>query len=89
MGPRHPLSLDTSPEAEGVYFDRLRAMSPGDRLRLAFDISRLADQLCLAGLRERHPRADDRELLLRLAALKLDRGTMIAACGWDPATRAS
>jgi hypothetical protein len=36
------------------------------------------------GIRERHPTASERELRLRLAALKYGRDLMVRACGWDP-----
>ena len=48
------------------------------------DLNRAADEMALAGIRMRHPEASDRELRLRLAALRLDRGTMVRVFGWDP-----
>ncbi len=79
-----PISLDTSPEAEAAYLARLRKMTPGERILAAARITSGVNALALAGLRERHPQADERELFLRLAALRLDRRTMIDAYEWDP-----
>jgi hypothetical protein len=31
-----------------------------------------------------YPDADEREVFLRVAARRLGRDLMIAACGWDP-----
>lgn len=77
-------SPDTSEEAERIWFARLRAMGPWQRLRMVFDLCEAADTLALAGLRARHPQATERELRLRLAATRYDRETMIRAFGWDP-----
>lgn len=60
-------SLDTSAEAERVMIDKLRAMSPADRLTLALSLSHSVRALALAGVRQRHPNASVREQLLRLA----------------------
>ena len=60
-------SLDTSAEAERVVIDRLRAMSPAQRLSLALSLSQSVRELALAGVRQRYPNAPDREQLLRLA----------------------
>jgi hypothetical protein len=43
------------------------------------------ETLALAGIADRHPQADERERRLRLAALRLERDTMVNAFGWDPA----
>lgn len=47
--------------------DKLRAMSPADRLSLALSLSQSVRDLALAGVRQRHPDASVREQLLRLA----------------------
>ena len=60
-------SLDTSAEAERVVIDRLRAMSPAQRLSLALSLSQSVRELALAGVRQRYPDAPAREQLLRLA----------------------
>jgi hypothetical protein len=62
-----PTSLDTSAEAERVVVEKLRAMSPQQRLSLALSLSQSVRALALAGVLQRHPGASPREQLLRLA----------------------
>lgn len=77
-------SADTSEAIERVWFERLAAMEPEQRLQMVARLSRQAQELALAGLRMRHPDATETELRLRLAATRYDRETMIRAFGWDP-----
>ena len=56
---------DTSPEAWRQYWDILRRMSPEEKLQRAFDLSRMVRTLAEAGLRERFPHADEREIFFR------------------------
>ena len=72
-------SLDTSPEAERVVIDKLRAMSPADRLKLALSLSQSVRELALAGVRQRHPHASVCEQLLRLAVTIHGRDLATAA----------
>jgi hypothetical protein len=65
------LSRDTSAESERMQVELWRAMSPLEKLSLVSAISRNVQELSLAGIRERHPRATEDELLIRLAVLKL------------------
>ena len=82
--PRQTLARDTSPEAEEELLARLRAMAPWEKMALMSGLIRSAEELSLAGLRARHPEASEEELFLRLAALRLDRATMLRVYGWDP-----
>ena len=66
-----PLARDTSSDAERLQVALWRKMSPLEKARLVSDITRTAQELSLAGIRERHPGASDRECMLRLAMLKL------------------
>jgi len=81
-----PLS-DTSPEAERVLLELYRGMDPDRKLRLIFELQETVDDFARSGIRMRHPQASEREVVLRLAALKLPRELMIAAFGWDPRER--
>jgi hypothetical protein len=63
--------VDTSPEALSVQVERFRGMSPAEKAARVTDLTRTACTFALAGLRARHPHATHRELLLRLAALRL------------------
>ena len=54
---------DTSAAAELVRFIAIRAMTPAERLRQAFDLSETARQLAIVGLRQRYPDLSDVELV--------------------------
>jgi hypothetical protein len=57
-------------------------MSPAEKVARMVDLTRVASMLAVAGLRTRHPGADDRELLLRLAVLRLGADSVSRAYGW-------
>jgi hypothetical protein len=77
-------SADTSPEAERFIIERLRELPIWRKAEMITAITRAAEEMSLAGLRARYPEAQDDELRLRLAALRLDRDTMVRLFGWDP-----
>ena len=82
---KHPLPYsDTDPRAMEVWIDLLRKQTPTQRLRGIFEMVEVGSALARAGVRERHPQADDREIFLRAAALNLGRDLMIKVYGWDP-----
>jgi hypothetical protein len=64
-------------------------MTPVQKFALTGALTRNVRQLALAGIRLRHPRIDAREAQLRLAAMTIDRTTMVRAFGWDPERVAS
>lgn len=57
---------DTSPTASERYHVLLRALGPEGRLEAAMRLSRAVRALAEAGIRERHPGADDAEVRVRL-----------------------
>ncbi len=59
-------------------------MSPAQKFALVNAMTKTVRQLALAGIRLRHPGIDDREAMLRLAAMSVDRATLKKAFGWDP-----
>lgn len=59
---------DTSPEAARFYHEHLRALPPSERLRIASALSSSVRRLAEAGIRQRHPDAEEREVAARLAA---------------------
>jgi hypothetical protein len=67
MVPRMP--ADTTPEAMARYAERLHALGPAERLAIAVGLTQGVRSLAEAGLRQRYPRAGERELRCRLAAL--------------------
>ena len=81
-----PLSHDTTAQAEAVQFDLLRKLTPAVKARKVDELTVAANCYALAGLRERHPGAPERELWLRLAALRLGDDLVSKAYGW-PAGR--
>lgn len=63
---------DTSPEAVSIQAGIHRRLTGAQRLALAFELSEMVRELCLARLRREHPDWSDRELkreLLRYAFL--------------------
>ena len=75
-------SPDTSPEAEQVLIDLLRRAPAWRRLQLADRMSATVRELCLAGLRSRHPNASEVEMRRRFADIHL--GTDLAAKVFGP-----
>jgi hypothetical protein len=63
--------MDTTPEAWEFYLNLLRKQSPEERMARVFQWSEVVRQFHLAGLRERYPNADEREIFLRAAKIKL------------------
>lgn len=76
---------DTSADAAAFVAAGLRRMTGAERLRRASSLRESALALARAGIRARHGELSEREIRLRLASSWLDRDTMIAAFGWDPA----
>jgi hypothetical protein len=77
-------SSDTSPEAERILIEAYRRMPPWEKVRRVSEMTRACVELALAGIRARHPGATEQEVRLRLAALRLDRETMVRVFEWDP-----
>jgi hypothetical protein len=76
LGPRRRqppaiLSQDTDSETERIQIEIWRGMSPLQKARLVSDATRTAQELALAGIRQRHPAASERECFLRLAVLQM------------------
>jgi len=59
-------------------------MAPADKLELVRQMTQAVQQMALAGISRRYPKATPREQRLRLASLWLDAETMQRAFGWDP-----
>jgi hypothetical protein len=76
---------DTSGEAEVLMVDRLRSMSARERIDQVAALNDACEQMAIAGVRSRHPSADEHEVWLRVVALRLGRDLMVAVYGWDPA----
>lgn len=82
---RHPEEFaDTDPRTMAVWLDMLRAKTPGERMSMALELTNLTLRLNEAGVRSRYPHANEKEIALRHAALRLPRQVMIAAYDWNP-----
>lgn len=79
------LTADSSPDAEQVQVDLWRRMTARDKVRTVTSLTRTAQELALAGVRMRYPRASERECLLRLAVLNL--GPHLAVRAYPDAAR--
>lgn len=64
---RAVLTDDTAPEVEALQVRIWRSMSPLEKARLISRSTRGVMALALAGLRRRHPDANERELRIRMA----------------------
>jgi hypothetical protein len=62
---------DTSPEAWKVLIGLLRKMSPSEKLQRTLEYSDMIRKFAEAGMRQRHPNADEREIFLRMARQNL------------------
>lgn len=68
-----PPADDTSSEAERHQIALWRQMTPAQKLALVSSASRSVQAMAIAGVRLRYPQADEREIFLRLAVLRLGR----------------
>ncbi len=79
---------DTHPEAEAVLLRGFAEMPPAQKLQRVIELNQAVEELAAARIRSEYgPEISNRELALRLAALRLDRSTMISAFDWDPDIR--
>src|SRR5439155_19247196 len=76
-------SEDTEYWAEELQFEHWRGLDPLDKAELFASLCRAAFEMHLIGLRELHPHASVRELLLRSAALRLGRRRVLDITGFD------
>ena len=74
---------DTDPAIRAMLIEGYRAMSPAQKLERVWSLTRTVREIALADIRRRHPEADEREQMLRLASRWLDRELMVRAFGWD------
>jgi hypothetical protein len=79
---------DTPPAVERMLIEGYRRMPPREKLQRVVALNRALEQLARARIRAQY--GDDlpeRQVRLRLAALRLDRRLMVEAFGWDPRVR--
>ena len=75
---------DTSKEAEQVYLKLLREVPLWRKAAMVNSLTKACQELAIAGIRMRHPNASEKEILMRLSALWLDRAMMVRVFNWDP-----
>ncbi|MFN7926316.1 MAG: hypothetical protein U0Q16_39825 [Bryobacteraceae bacterium] len=85
MPNRYGWMSDTSPDAFEKLMELIRTMTPGEKLRQAFRLTRFMIRMQEAAIRREHPEAPGPEIHLRAASRRLGRELMISAYGWDPA----
>jgi hypothetical protein len=73
--------IDTSPKVSQVYFQRLAAMSPAERLRLGVALWDAARSLQWAAVRRKHPDADEAEIAFQVAVTRFGAELARAAYG--------
>ena len=79
---------DTSVEAEGVLVKGYRQMSPRQKLLQVARLNEDLEAVAAARLEAVYgPTLTPHERCLHLAALRLDRETMVRVFGWDPEVR--
>jgi hypothetical protein len=85
MGMKSRLGLeDTAPDAERVLIELARTTPVWRKFEQVAETTETCRAFAMAGLRRRYPDASPEELHRRLAALVLDRETVIRVYGWDP-----
>lgn len=74
---------DTHPDIEARIIAGYRAMTPARKFEIVCALTRAANDLALIDIRRRHPNADQREVMLRLASRTVDPELLKRAFGWD------
>ena len=75
---------DTPLIIQKILVDGYRRMHPWEKMRRVSELNKAVQQLALARIIQQYGDIPEREQRLRLAALWLDRETMIRVFGWDP-----
>jgi hypothetical protein len=76
--------LDTPPHVQRMLIAGYRKMTPQQKLQRVSELTKAVQQLALARIRKQYGEISEREQRLRLAALWLNRETMIRVFDWDP-----
>jgi hypothetical protein len=79
-----PSISDTPPHIQRMAIEGYSRMTPQQKMRQVGELNRTVQQLALARIKKQYGNVPEREQMLRLAALWLDRETMIHVFNWDP-----
>jgi len=74
---------DTDPRALEVFLECQRRMTAAEKLQAILHWNNMLFEMIRAEVRRQYPDADEREILLRTAARRLDRETLARVYGWD------
>ena len=74
---------DTSPAVAAYLIAAYRRMSGAEKIARVRALNRTTVMLAMANIRQRHPDADEREVLLRLACRHLGPDLVREKLGWD------
>jgi hypothetical protein len=76
---------DTPPVVERLLIEGYRRMTPAEKLGRVAALNRALEEVARARLRARYgPEVSEREMRLRLAALRLGTRVMTDVLDWDP-----
>ena len=75
---------DTPAHIQRMLIAGYRNMTPQQKLRRVSELTQTVQQFALARIRKQYGEISEREQKLRLAALWLNRETMIRVFDWDP-----
>jgi hypothetical protein len=74
---------DTSPDVERFLIDAYRKMSGAEKIARVRALNHATIALALANIRQQHPDASEREVLLRLAVRRYGADFVREHLGWD------
>jgi hypothetical protein len=75
---------DTDPKALKVLIELHRRMTEGERLARLFEMCEFQESLQRASVRVMYPKADEREIFLRVAERRLGAELTRKAYNWPP-----
>ena len=75
---------DTPPHIQKILIAGYRNMTPQQKFQRVGELNKAIQQFALARIRKQYGEISEREQKLRLAALWLNRETMIRVFDWDP-----
>ena len=75
---------DTHPKIQQMLIEHYRQMTAQQKLECVTELNHAVQQLALSRILKKYGPISEYEQRLRLAALWLDRETMIKVFNWDP-----
>jgi hypothetical protein len=78
------MKRDTHPKIQQILIEGYRRMTPAQKMQCVTELNQAVQQLALARILKEYGPLSEYEQRLRLAALWLDRDTMIRVFNWDP-----